>query len=123
MDALRWSPAPAVLPKGAEIAVLSGDPGSKGPFTARLRFPAGYRIPAHRHSHSEPVTVISGELNVGSGTRLDEKRSTPLGPGAFIELPAGQDHFAFTHGGAVIQIATEGPFDITYADPADDPSH
>ena len=28
---LKWGPAPPVLPKGAEITVLSGDPFKDGP--------------------------------------------------------------------------------------------
>src|SRR5688572_26159996 len=46
---LSWGPAPAVLPVGAELAVLQGDPGSNAPFTIRLRFPSGYRIAPHTH--------------------------------------------------------------------------
>jgi len=46
-DRLQWGPAPPVLPKGAQFAVLSGDPTKAGPFTLRLKAPAGYKIPAH----------------------------------------------------------------------------
>ena len=35
-DALKWGPAPPVLPKGAQLAVLSGDPGANGPYVVRL---------------------------------------------------------------------------------------
>src|SRR5687768_16678918 len=62
-DAVKWGPAPPVLPKGGQMAVLSGDPGKPGLFTVRLKMPAGYKIQAHQHPHSEPVTVISGELH------------------------------------------------------------
>jgi hypothetical protein len=40
-DSLKWAAAPPVLPKGAQIAVLYGDPGKAGPFVFRLKFPAG----------------------------------------------------------------------------------
>jgi hypothetical protein len=31
-DDFKWGPAPPVLPKGAEIAVLSGDPSKDAPY-------------------------------------------------------------------------------------------
>ncbi len=121
-EALEWGPAPPVLPKGGQMAVLSGNPGKSAPFTVRLKLPAGYRIPPHQHPHSEPVTVISGELHFGTGAKLDETGAQKLGPGGFVELPANVDHFAFALVDTVIQISTEGPFGIKYANPADDPS-
>ena len=36
-DQLQWGPAPSTLPKGAQFAVLAGDPGKAGPFTIRLK--------------------------------------------------------------------------------------
>ena len=104
------------------MAVLSGDPGQAGPFTVRLRMPAGYKIPAHRHPHTEPVTVISGELHFGMGDKLEEKGARKLGPGGFVDLPANTSHFAFANVETVIQINSEGPFAIEYVNPADDPS-
>ena len=43
----QWGPAPPMLPPGAEIAVLAGNPGGIGVYTVRLKFPASYAIPAH----------------------------------------------------------------------------
>ena len=62
---IKWGPAPNALPKGGQMVGLSGDPGKAGTFTVRLKMPAGYKIPAHQHPHSERVTVISGELHFG----------------------------------------------------------
>jgi hypothetical protein len=42
---LKWGPAPATLPKGAEITVLSGDPSKDGPFVLRLKMPSGLKFP------------------------------------------------------------------------------
>ena len=119
---LKWGPAPAALPKGGEMAGLAGDPGKSGWFTVRLKMPAGYKIPAHKHPHTERITVISGELNFGTGDRLDEKRANRLGPGGFVDLPANSNHYAFAEVPTVIQITGEGPFGIDYVNPADDPS-
>jgi len=122
-ESLAWMPAPPVLPKGAQIAVLSGDPTKAGPFTIRLKFPPDYKVPAHQHPTAEEVTVISGTFGFGMGDRLDQASAHALGPGGFVDLPAKMNHFAFARGGdVVVQINSTGPFAMTYADPADDPT-
>ena len=115
------APAPPVLPAGAQIAVLEGNPSEKGPVTLRLRLPANYNIPPHWHSMTERVTVLSGALHVGMGDKLDRKASQTLEPGGFVSLPANMHHFAWTATPTVVQISLEGPFDIFYVNPADNP--
>lgn len=121
-DQLKWMPAPPALPKGAQLAVLSGDPHKAGPFTIRLKAPAGYKIPAHNHPTAERVTVISGNFHFGMGDKLDEAKAEKLGSGGFVDLPAKMNHYALTSTETVVQIDSEGPFAITYVNPADDPS-
>lgn len=120
-EAAEWAPAPPVLPSGAEIAVLSGDPHAEGWFVLRLKFPDGYEVPAHIHSGDELITVVSGAFNIGHGEKLDRDAGTLLNPGGFVEMPAGHPHFAWTTAETVVQIHGPGPFDITYIDPADNP--
>jgi quercetin dioxygenase-like cupin family protein len=121
-DALQWAPAPPVLPKGGQMAVLAGDPGKKGFFVVRLKTPSGYKIPAHQHPTAEAVTVISGDFHYGMGDKLDEK-AEKLGPGGFIDMPANMNPYAFSGSGeCIIQIAGEGPFAVKYVNTADDPS-
>ncbi|TIU06233.1 MAG: hypothetical protein E5W39_09040, partial [Mesorhizobium sp.] len=48
-DSIKWGPAPAVIPAGADIAVIAGDPSKDGPYVLRLKTPAGYKIAAHSH--------------------------------------------------------------------------
>jgi quercetin dioxygenase-like cupin family protein len=122
IDQLQWMPVPSVLPKGAEAAVLSGDPAKPGPFTLRLKLPAGYKVPAHSHPTAELVTVLSGEFGFGMGDKLDEAKADRLRPGGFVDLPANMNHYALSTTETVIQINSEGPFAIRYANPADDPS-
>lgn len=38
---LKWGPAPPVLPAGAQVAVLDGDPFKPGFFSIRLKMPGG----------------------------------------------------------------------------------
>jgi quercetin dioxygenase-like cupin family protein len=118
---LRWGPAPPSLPRGAQAAVLAGDPQKPGVFTIRLRFPPGYAVPPHSHPADEHVTVVSGQVNFGMGARMNRARTTRLVAGGFVHAPARMNHYAFTRGGAVIQVTSQGPFAVTYVNPADDP--
>ena len=120
-DKVQWGPAPPFLPAGAEISVLQGNPSEKGPVTLRLKFPANYDIPAHWHSMTESVTVVSGVFHVGMGDKIDRRSSEKLTPGGFVLLPASMRHFAWSTTPTVVQVSLEGPFDIFYVNPADDP--
>lgn len=119
-DAIKWGPAPASLPPGAQAAVLLGHPAKEGPFVLRLKFPAGFVIPPHRHSKDELVTVISGAMVITAGEKLD-RQAKSLPPASFIHLPAGMAHYAWAKAESVVQINGVGPFDVTYLNPADDP--
>jgi len=119
---LKWGPAPAVFPKGAEMAVLHGDPAKAGTFVIRLKMPAGYKVPAHHHPTDEYVTVISGDLLLGMGDKLDPAKGAALAPGGFAVAPANMNHFAWSQSGAVVQVSAEGPFALIYVNPADDPT-
>jgi len=118
---LKWGDAPPALPAGAKIAVLEGDPGKAGPFTIRLKTPAGYKVPAHTHPTAEAITVISGSFNMGTGPKLDEAAGHEMSVGAFALMPAGTQHFAWSKTECIIQIHSTGPFEINYVNPADDP--
>jgi hypothetical protein len=120
-DKVQWSPAPPFLPPGAQISVLEGNPAEKGAVTLRLQFPANYSIPPHWHSMTERVTVLSGALHVGGGDTLDRRASQTLAPGGFVSLPARMHHYAWASAPTVVQVSLEGPFDIFYVNPADDP--
>ena len=120
-NAVKWAAAPPALPKGAQIAVLSGDPGKDGPFAFRLKFPAGFKVPAHTHPADENVTVISGTLNMGTGDKLDPKKTEAIKTGGFIHMPKGMPHFGWVSQETIVQLNGNGPFTVTYVNPADDP--
>jgi quercetin dioxygenase-like cupin family protein len=117
----KWGPAPPLVPPGAQIAVLAGDPMKAAPYTVRFKFPANYAIPAHSHPADENVAVESGELFMGMGTKLDKTSATGLGVGGYALVPAGMNHFAFTKGETTILLYGTGPVDFKYVNPADDP--
>lgn len=118
---LNWGPAPAILPAGARLAVLDGDPSKAGPYTMRLDMPAGYRIPPHFHQVNEHVTVISGAFQVGMGDTFDAGKLTTLAHGTFGAIPPGMRHFARADKATVIQLHGVGPWGLTYVNPADQP--
>jgi len=119
--AIKWGPAPAVLPAGAKAAVLEGDPSQAGPFALRLWLPAGYTIPPHFHPVTEHVTVVQGTFLVGMGDQLDASKFSELPVGTYGVIPPGMRHFARAKGDVVIQLHGVGPWGLTYVNPADDP--
>jgi hypothetical protein len=118
---LKWGAAPPDLPKGAELAVLHGDPSKKAVFTLRLKLPAGYKIPPHWHTKDEQLTIISGDFILHMGDTMDAP-ATDLGPGSFHFLPGKMHHAAEVKGETVVQVDGTGPFDIHYLNPADNPN-
>jgi quercetin dioxygenase-like cupin family protein len=119
----QWGPAPPMLPPGAQIAVLSGDPTKSVPYAVRLKFPASYAIPAHSHPTDEHVVVTSGSLTFGMGDALNKGASNKtLAVGGFALMPAQMNHFAFTTGQeTTIVLYGQGPVEFKYVNPSDDP--
>ena len=119
-DAIKWGPAPAGLPPGSQAAVLVGNPKKPGPFVIRAKLPDGYKVPPHWHASDENITVISGTFLIGHGDTLDPARMEELPAGSFCHMPKTMHHFAMAKGETIIQVHGEGPFDVTYINPADD---
>ena len=120
-DKLKWQAGPPSLPKGAQIAVLEGDPGKEGAFVFRVKVPDGYRIPPHTHPKMERVTVISGQFNIGMGEKFDEKALMPMPAGTYGFWEPEMAHFVQIKGETVAQFHGIGPWSIKYVNPADDP--
>ena len=120
-DKLQWGPAPAVLPAGAQLAVVEGDPTKPGPYTMRLKMPSGYKIAPHHHLRREHVTVISGDFKVGMGDQFDESKMNSFSPGSFAWLEPSVHHYAMAGPETVIQLHGTGPWEIIYINRADDP--
>lgn len=118
---IKWGDAPPDLPKGAQLAVLYGDPTKKGPFAMRLKAPDGYKIPPHWHSNDEQLTIVSGTLVLYMGDTMTSN-AHQLEAGAFHFLPGKMHHGAETKGETVIQVQGAGPFDIHYLNATDSPN-
>src|SRR5687768_9013446 len=118
---MTWKDGPPSLPKGAQIAVLEGDPAKEGPFVFRVKVPDGYRIPSHTHPKMERVTVIQGTFNIGMGEKFDKDATKPMPAGSYGYWKEGMAHFVWTKGETVAQFHGMGPWSIKYLNPADDP--
>ena len=119
-DDLKWSAVPS-LPPGAQITVIEGPMNEAVPFTIRLKFPGNYTIPAHSHPAVERVTVLSGTFHMGTGDKFDKTKTHALTPGAMGIMQPGTNHFAWTAEETIVQLNGNGPWGISYVNPADDP--
>jgi hypothetical protein len=119
---MKWGSAPPVLPAGAQAAVLDGDPTKPGFFTIRLKFPDGYKVPAHWHPTDEHVTVVQGILKAGMGDAHNDSALHEFPVGSYLKLPKRMNHFVSAKGEVIVQISGQGPFVLTYVNPSDDPT-
>ena len=111
---VKWSElkVPGFDP-GAQMAVMDGNPGAPGGvYTLRLKFPAGYRFPAHWHPKSEHLTVLTGSFQLGMGTSEDRSMEKTYGPGDFIMMPARHPHYGGSSAETIVQLHGVGPFQI-----------
>jgi len=118
-DALKWMQ----IRPGNEMAVVYGDPSKAGElYAVRFRFADGFKVPAHWHPQDEYATVLQGTLLLGMGTKWDaEQLTSTLTAGTYVFVPKQMPHFALAKGETILQAHGVGPFQIIYADPADDP--
>jgi hypothetical protein len=120
---IKWEAAPPNLPRGGQLAVISGDPSKAGAvYTIRLKMPDGYKFSPHWHPKDVYVTVMVGALGIGMGDQFDETKGELVRTGGFIREPRKMHHYAWAQGPTVIQVNGEGPFVMNYINPSDDPS-
>jgi quercetin dioxygenase-like cupin family protein len=110
------------FPKGAQLAVMVGNPTMPGPYVIRVRLPSGVRMMPHRHTEDRIYTVITGIFYIGLGDTFDEHTLVPYGPGSVVVLPGGQSHFHWARSGEYItQVTAIGPLGLEYVDRDNDP--
>ena len=113
---LQW--AAAGLPD-LEIAVVSGDPKSAGPFVLRLRAIRDQKVPAHWHPSDENVTAMTAGFSIGTGENFSQQQLRPLKAGDYLFMPKETRHFAWMKKGAEIQLHGQGPFVTNWVNPAE----
>ncbi|MCA1665293.1 MAG: cupin domain-containing protein, partial [Myxococcales bacterium] len=98
------------LAAGAEIALIGADPMSTG-ITAYMRLKPGYRLPAHAHTHTSWLTMLSGK-----GLWTIDAKKTPSTLGTFVVVRSKQMHeFSCDAGAAcVFLLRRSGPTDYIW---------
>lgn len=120
-DNLQWKKAPEAFPPGAMLAPLTGDNTAVGPYTIRLKFPKGYKLPPHTQFQAAHLTIISGQLFVGVGKNFDTSKGEVLSPGSFVLIPRKFPHFLEAREEVVVQLHGTAPLTLTYLNKSDDP--
>lgn len=118
---INWVDAPPILPPGAKMAVLRGDPGQEGMFVLRIKVPADYRIMPHWHPAYENVTVLSGEANIGMGDTFDKTKGRKIPAGGFGYLAPQMHHYFWADTETILQLHGIGPWQLYYLNADDDP--
>ncbi len=79
---LKWVDLDAKTAPGVKIADVWGD-HTKGGYGAFIKFPAGFSVPLHYHTHAAKLVIISGTfVQVPEG-----KPEVRLGPGSYLMQP------------------------------------
>src|SRR6476660_9070479 len=82
---IDWKPFPA-FPSSVRLAVVVGEPLVPGPYTIRVKVPAGVKLMPHRHPEDRVYTVISGVFYIGRGEHCDAERLEAHPPGSVVVL-------------------------------------
>jgi hypothetical protein len=119
---VEWKAAKSI-PPGARMALLYGDPAKPGPYIVRVRLPAGYKLPPHKHQDAHWVTVLKGNYWSATGDAFDQGKLKKFGPRDAYATDAGVPHFSWAETDVIIQEMGIGPVSnpIEYTNPADDP--
>src|SRR5215468_2478982 len=116
---MKWEAQGALAMAGMEQVNLVGNPSRPGPYTLRLKFPAGYKLAPHTHPDYREVTILSGTWYTGYGEKFDEAALKALPAGSFYTEPANLAHFVEVREPVVIQVSGTGPSERVFVKPAE----
>jgi hypothetical protein len=108
-DEMKWGSQGGLALPGMEQVNLIGSPSQPGPYTLRLKFPAGFKLPPHFHPDAREVTVLSGVWYTGYGTTFDPAKLKALPAGSFYTEPSNEPHYVEVRETTVIQVSGVGP--------------
>lgn len=106
-DQMKWSTSG--MPSGVSWTTTGGNPDGTGMYVQRVKFNAGSSFPPHTHGKTEMVTVLSGTLWAGIGTKFDKSKMKALPAGSFVVMPAGVPHYVMVKEPTVIEVSGIGP--------------
>src|SRR5579862_1941625 len=106
-DQVEWKGRPG---SDTQTAIVFGDPSKPGLFIQLLkRGPDNWSQP-HTHPYDRMLTVLAGEMRIGTGSKFDKENTVALGPGSFIKDFANQVHYDGTGpNGLTLEIVAMGP--------------
>jgi quercetin dioxygenase-like cupin family protein len=116
-EEMKWSPQGGLALPGIEQVSLVGDPSKPGPYTIRLKFPAGYKLAPHTHPDPREVTILSGTWYTGYGEQADPALFKALPAGSFYTEPANLPHFVQVREAVIIQVSGVGPSGRAFVGP------
>jgi len=101
-DELRWSSV-AGMP-GVSEAWLVGQAGAPGFYVVRRNFKLGGQIPPRVEAQTIFLTVLSGDVYIGSDGQIDPRTARRLPVGTFLIIPGGSSHYLWArYADAVVQ--------------------
>ncbi len=101
-DQLRWSSV-AGMP-GLSEAWLVGQSGKPGFYVVRRSFKMGGQIPPRVDAQTIFLTVLSGDVYVGTDDQIDPRTARRLPVGTFLIIPGGSPHYLWArYGESVVQ--------------------
>ena len=106
---MKWSAQGGLALPGLEQTTLIGDPSKPGPYTIRLKFPAGFKVAPHTHPDSREVTVLSGTWYTGYGEKAEATGLKELPAESFYTEPANIAHYVEIREPTMIQVSGTGP--------------
>ncbi len=99
-DDVKWRNFP--LAEGVQVTALFGGAEKSGLYTLRVKMANDAKLKVHTHPDTRMITVLSGKLTSGLGTRYDVANETVIPAGGFFTVPAGQPHYTRAADGEVV---------------------
>ena len=107
-DQIPWSP---VDPRGAQSAVVVGDPNKQGFYMVYNKWTKGNHFSRpHFHPNDRYIVVLQGTWWVGTGPDFDPAKTVPMPAGSFVTHFGKEVHWdGAKDEDAVLLIMGEGP--------------
>jgi quercetin dioxygenase-like cupin family protein len=99
-DGVKWRVYP--LADGVQVSALYGGADKEGIYSLRVKMANDARLKIHTHPDTRMITVLSGKLTAGRGTKYDSANETVVPAGGFFVVPAGTPHYTRAADGEVI---------------------
>ena len=111
-DKIHWTGNDAV-----KQAVLAGDPSKPGLYVVLTKWLPHHMSHPHFHPNDRYIYVISGTWWVGTGSKYDPDRTTPIPAGSFVTHYGKQIHYdGAKDEEAILEIVGMGPATSTPAE-------